>query len=401
MASASPSLSARFTTQILPVALSDIDFPSDADSPNIPKASVTFTNLCKAADMIRNHVAPVAFPTETVYGLGASALSTTAVQQIFAAKNRPSDNPLIVHISSVSQLRRVLHTEVPDIYRPLIQRFWPGPLTIILPLPDAIRQEDGTEAAVISPACTPGQSTFGVRMPSHPVARSLIAITDTPIAAPSANASSRPSPTTAQHVYDDMSGRIPIILDGGACNVGLESTVVDGTVSPPAILRPGGVSLEEIRKYGGPLWKDVMTGKSEAGQDEKVRTPGMKYKHYSPKAKVVVFLGHGDGRVGEVAKYIRDLEGDLKIGVLSSRLFKFDSWDEDVKKKIYIVKELGKSGAEISRNLFAHLRDLDEAGVDLIIAEGVSEEDEGAAIMNRLRKAATEILDSHRHIMKN
>ncbi|KAK9370415.1 DHBP synthase RibB-like alpha/beta domain-containing protein [Lipomyces kononenkoae] len=401
MASTSSALSATFATQILPVSLSDIDFPSDAEVPNISKATVTYTNLYKAADLVRNHVAPVAFPTETVYGLGASALSTAAVNQIFAAKSRPSDNPLIVHISSVSQLRRVLHTEIPDIYRPLIQEFWPGPLTIILPLPDPIRNEDGTVTPVISPACTPGQNTFGVRMPSHLIARSLIAITDTPIAAPSANASSRPSPTMAQHVYNDMIGRIPIILDGGACNVGLESTVIDGTVSPPVILRPGGVSIEEIRKYGGQLWKDVVTGKSEAGHDETVRTPGMKYKHYSPKAKVVVFLGQGDGNNGEVARYIRDLEGDLKIGVLPSRLFQIDSWDEDVKKKIYIVKELGKSGSEIARNLFAYLRDLDEAGVDLIIAEGVSEEDEGAAIMNRLRKAATEILDSHRYIVKN
>ncbi|KAK9484907.1 DHBP synthase RibB-like alpha/beta domain-containing protein [Lipomyces starkeyi] len=400
MVSVSSVLSPPITTQILPVALSDIDFPRDADMPNIPQSSVTYTNLHKAADIIRNHIAPVAFPTETVYGLGASALSTTAVRQIFAAKNRPLDNPLIVHISSVSQLRRVLYTKIPDIYEPLIQKFWPGPLTIILPLPDPIRNEDGVETPAISPACTPGQNTFGVRMPSHPVARALIAITDTPIAAPSANASSRPSPTTAMHVYTDMAGRIPLILDGGPCNVGLESTVVDGTVSPPAILRPGGVSIEEIRKYGGPFWKDVVTGKSEAGQDEKVRTPGMKYRHYSPKAKVVVILGQGDGSDGEIVRYIRGLSGDLKIGVLPSRLFNLDSWDEEIMKKICVVKKLGKSGADISRNLFAHLREVDEAGVDLIIVEGVGEEDEGAAIMNRLRKAATEILDTDQHIVK-
>ncbi|KAJ8097989.1 DHBP synthase RibB-like alpha/beta domain-containing protein [Lipomyces tetrasporus] len=395
--SASP---APFTTEILPVVLSDIDFPREADVPCIQQSSVTFANLHKAADIITKHIAPVAFPTETVYGLGASALSSTAVRQIFAAKNRPSDNPLIVHISSVSQLQRVLHTKVPEVYEPLVQKFWPGPLTIILPLPDPIRNKDGTETPAVSPACTPGQTTFGVRMPSHPVARALIAITDTPIAAPSANASSRPSPTTAMHVFTDMAGRIPLILDGGPCNVGLESTVIDGTVSPPAVLRPGGVSIEDIRKYGGPLWKDVVTGKSEAGRDEKVRTPGMKYRHYSPKAKVVVFVGQGDGSGGQVAKYLRDLTGDLKIGVLPSRSFNLTSWDDEMKKKVSIVKELGKSGAEISRNLFAHLRDLDDAGVDLIIAEGVGEEDEGAAIMNRLRKAATELLDNGQHIVK-
>ncbi|KAK9433371.1 DHBP synthase RibB-like alpha/beta domain-containing protein [Lipomyces doorenjongii] len=400
MVSVSSTLSPPLTTQILPVALSDIDFPRDADMPNVQQPSVTYTNIHKAAHMIRNHIAPVAFPTETVYGLGASALSTTAVRQIFTAKNRPLDNPLIVHISSVAQLRRVLDTKIPEIYEPLIQKLWPGPLTIILPLPAPIRNEDGSEAPAISPACTPGQNTFGVRMPSHPVARALIAISDTPVAAPSANASTRPSPTTAMHVYTDMAGRIPLILDGGPCNVGLESTVVDGTVSPPAILRPGGVSIEEIRKYGGPLWKDVITGQSDAGQDEKVRTPGMKYRHYSPKAKVVVFLGQGDGSGGEILRYLRGLTGDVKLAVLPSRLFNLDSWDEEIKKKICVVKELGKSGAEISRNLFAYLREVDEAGVDLIIAEGVGEEDEGAAIMNRLRKAATEILDNGQYIVK-
>ncbi|KAK9379367.1 DHBP synthase RibB-like alpha/beta domain-containing protein [Kockiozyma suomiensis] len=396
-------MAALYETKVLPVHVKDIAFPATADLPEIVPGSETEININRAADILRTHTAPVAFPTETVYGLGASALDTRAVRQIFAAKNRPSDNPLIVHISSVSQLDRVLKSKVLAIYEKLIAKFWPGPLTIILPLPS----NPDSDEPVISRACTPGQATFGVRMPAHIVARALIAVSDTPLAAPSANASTKPSPTTAAHVYADMHGRIPIILDGGNCEVGVESTVVDGTVSPPAVLRPGGVSVEMIREFGGEEWRDVVVGKSEAGKDESVRTPGMKYRHYSPQAKVVVFVGTGDG--SEVVNaYLRN-NTSRKIALLKSRQFDIEKWDTSISTQISFIKELGATGAEIARNLFSGLRDADERllkdsaneGEPLIIVEGVSDADEGAAIMNRLRKAASEIYENGVLIVKD
>ncbi|KAK7203547.1 DHBP synthase RibB-like alpha/beta domain-containing protein [Myxozyma melibiosi] len=378
------------TTEVLKVNPDDIIFPPDAEQPTLNPTSATAQNLERAAELLRKHTAPVAFPTETVYGLGAAATSTAAVRQIFAAKQRPSDNPLIVHVSSVAQLRRVLGIEVPQIYRRLVDKFWPGPLTIILPLP---------RGTVVSPACTPGQTTVGVRMPAHPVARALIAISDTPLAAPSANASTKPSPTTAAHVLADMAGRIPLVLDGGSCSVGVESTVVDGTVRPPAVLRPGGVSVEMIREVGGEEWKDVVVGKSEAGKHESVRTPGMKYRHYSPRARVIVFVGAGEG--GRVVKEYLERTESSEVAVLTSKLFETSGWDDSTRSRIKTIRSLGTTGADIARNLFAGLRDADEElqaensdnSKAVILVEGVSDDDEGAAIMNRLRKAASEIYE--------
>lgn len=230
-----------------------------------------FEHILSAARALRESSIPVAFPTETVYGLGADATRSSAVRGIYAAKQRPSDNPLIVHIGSLPQLRRLLHQSIPQlnrvnhiqsslrdtsqhptsdpippIYLPLISRFWPGPLTILLPLP-----HPSPLAPEVTGGPTSNLTTFGCRMPSSPLCRLLISLTDRPLAAPSANASTRPSPTTAQHVYHDLKGRIDLILDGGPCDVGVESTVVDGLSDPPAILRPGGVGIEEIRKLGG------------------------------------------------------------------------------------------------------------------------------------------------------
>lgn len=342
----------------------------------------TLAALTDAARILTSSNQPVAFPTETVYGLGASALSTDAVKSIYAAKNRPADNPLIVHVSSLDQLkRRVLQgAEIPDIYTLLIDKFWPGPLTILLPL---------TADSQISPACTVGQPTVAVRMPDHPVARSLIALSDLPLAAPSANASTRPSPTQADHVFHDLQGRIPLILDGGSCDVGVESTVVDGLSDPPMLLRPGGVSLEQIREFGGPRWKNVLVGRAEAQTDEIVRTPGMKYKHYSPTGKVVLFNPVSEKSVAEaVAQYVR--ENDLsskKIGILSSLTISPDSADFP---ELSRIQTLGSTPALVSRNLFAGLRDMDIAEIDVILVEGIPEVDEGLAVMNRLRKAASE-----------
>ncbi|POS86594.1 hypothetical protein EPUL_003626 [Erysiphe pulchra] len=267
----------------------------------IPPSQASNLNLYKAAEYLRSHhshVTPVAFPTETVYGLGADATHSDAVKGIYKAKGRPSDNPLIIHVCDLNMLRETicpgylekarhglsLSDPIPGIYQKLIKRFWPGPLTIILP---------NSKDSKLAPEVTAGLSTFGARMPDSPLALSLICLTGHPLAAPSANASTRPSPTTAYHVLQDLNGKIELIVNGGAsaCTVGVESTVVDGLCHPPVILRPGGVSIDTIREVTG--WEDVQN----AYQDSKEvtyglhapRAPGMKYKHYSPKAIVVLY----------------------------------------------------------------------------------------------------------------
>ncbi|KAG7193362.1 uncharacterized protein KQ657_000779 [Scheffersomyces spartinae] len=367
-----------FNTTVLKVDVSSIKFGA-LDTKPIITDEETKHNIELAAKVLTESNDVVGFPTETVYGLGGSALSDESVKGIYKAKNRPSDNPLIVHISSIDQLKRRLlpeDYEIPHIYDKLIQKFWPGPLTILLPVHDG---------SPISKYVTANQDTFAVRMPAHPVARSLIAISDTPLAAPLANASTRPSPTLASHVLHDLQGRIPYILDGGACDVGVESTVVDGLLDPPMLLRPGGVSLEEIRQFGGDQWKHVILSKKTAGKLEAVRTPGMKYKHYSPSAEVVLFTGCGNGKKA-ITQYIsqNNLE-QKKLALLRARNF-----GSNIHPGIIIERSLGSTGQEISRNLFRMLRDVDEdpSGVDVIFVEGTDETNEGLAIMNRLSKAA-------------
>jgi tRNA threonylcarbamoyl adenosine modification protein (Sua5/YciO/YrdC/YwlC family) len=242
---------------------------------------------------------PVAFPTETVYGLGADATNSAAAAGIFAAKGRPSDNPLIVHVSSIEHLER-LTSALPEVYLPVVEKFWPGPLTILLPVPTPSTFAENVH---------PGQKMIGFRIPSSKYARFFIAACDRPIAGPSANSSGKPSPTTAWHVKDDLEGKIEFILDGGACDVGVESTVVDGMCDPPTILRPGGVSLQDFRKLGGIWAKTVngfethhspkvepsngdgggMNGHVEPDPGAAPRAPGMKYKHYSPTARLILF----------------------------------------------------------------------------------------------------------------
>ncbi|CAI8492096.1 Sua5/YciO/YrdC/YwlC family tRNA threonylcarbamoyl adenosine modification protein [Pichia kudriavzevii] len=350
---------------------------------NDEKKSIEFTNsetkkaIETAASLLRSSQV-VGFPTETVYGLGASSLSSDAVTKIYEAKNRPADNPLISHISSVDMIKNVFKTEVPEIYNPLISKFWPGPLSIILPVSDD---------CPVSPVVTAGQNTFAVRMPENKIARALIQVSNLPLAAPSANASTRPSPTKAEHVLHDLNGRIPLILDGGLCDVGLESTVVDGTVDPPMLLRPGGVSLEEIRKLGHG-WENIVLGKKTAGQYEKVRTPGMKYKHYSPTARVILFENF-DKLESAIDTYLKNstITSNTKIAVLTTK-----HWDTSGGGNLVIP--LGKEGEEIQRNLFAALRDADAQEVDLIFVEGVDEGEQGLAIMNRLSKAASDIISN-------
>lgn len=369
------------TTKILPVEVSLISFNGTKLEVS---DSTTKHNLDIASEEVRKPGHVVAFPTETVYGLGGSALCDDSVRAIYAAKNRPADNPLIVHVSSQEQIERLLLPKlhkIPAVYDQLIKKFWPGPLTILLPV------EEGSPVLELT---TAGQNTVGVRMPSHPVARALIAQSDTPLAAPSANASTRPSPTMASHVYHDLSGRIPYILDGGACDVGVESTVVDGLTNPPMLLRPGGVSAEDIRKYGGGPWENIIMAKKTAGKTEAVRTPGMKYRHYLPSAKVVLFDGCKDGSKAVKSWLERQADFDpRKVALLRGAQFASaaELGLEGAHERI-----LGSSATEMAHNLFKMLREVDELNVELILVEGVEETGDGLAVMNRLSKAAFEVV---------
>ena len=308
----------------------------------------------------------VAIPTETVYGLAASALDEKAVARIFAAKGRPSDNPLIVHISDLSQLSQ-LWESVPERALILARAFWPGPLTMVLPKTPAV------------PECvSAGLPTVGVRMPAHPLALDVIRRAGVPLAAPSANASGRPSPTTAADVLQDMDGRIDAVLDGGACAVGVESTVVDLTGEHPRILRPGAVTLEMIESALGLTEVDEAVTRP-LGAGERPRAPGMKYRHYAPKAPVTVF----DGAPVRTAAHIAGLlqPGD---GVLC-----FDDCKEAFAACPHVLC-YGQSwdAAEQGRRLFSALRAFDSLPCVRILAQGCRPWGEGAAVRNRLHKSA-------------
>ena len=413
--------------------------------------------LREAAKYLQTDDIPVAFPTETVYGLGADATRSGSVNGIYTAKKRPSDNPLIVHVCDLEMLRGLLrdqegatsnghgsrdhdtgdHDEIPSIYKPLIERFWPGPLTILLP---------NLAPANLAPEVTAGLKTFGARMPASPLALSLIKLTGRPLAAPSANASTKPSPTAAQHVKHDLDGRIRLILDGGPCQVGVESTVVDGLSDPPAVLRPGGLSMDELRSCPG--WENVVKGYKDHSEDGKVapRAPGMKYKHYSPKAKVILYEATYQGGSSGVTKEDVEfssatakngaLEGSTgaetrRIGVIRTRRWKqgaglgcgqyrataeeqviqngqngeaattttsfgifqgelLDASGQVVGEVLDI--DLGADAKGVAQGIFSALRELDLRGADTIFVDGIADESDIAeAVMNRLRKAASEI----------
>ncbi|PVH69868.1 translation factor [Cadophora sp. DSE1049] len=441
------------------------ELPSDAED---------LQPLQEAAKHLREGIIPVGFPTETVYGLGADATRSDAVKGIYKAKGRPSDNPLIIHVCDLTMLRSLLAPAegsngnaapshpIPAIYKPLIEKFWPGPLTILLPNP---------KPSKLAPEVTAGLPTFGARMPDSPLALSLIHLAGVPLAAPSANASTKPSPTTAEHVRHDLNGKIEIILDGGPCLVGVESTVVDGMCDPPVVLRPGGVSIDRIRECEG--WARVVKGykdASEEGSKAAPRAPGMKYKHYSPKAKVILYeaspkheiasLGIPDEArlILEAQKKQREhlgyeaLDRPAKIGVVRTK--NWSPWGKlnnlwtdryhDEYKGTVVVKQrnvetgdsfsmkkgdlwftrsmstlydrvkhlpdippdeatriligevidiaLGIDTKDIAHGLFSALRELDLRDVDVVYVEGIKDEgDIAAAVMNRLRKAATKI----------
>lgn len=404
-------------------------------------------NLALAAEALKHSDVPVAFPTETVYGLGADATRSSAVQGIYKAKQRPADNPLIVHFASLKQLRGLLRPRqlngatsngidrdpIPAIYRPLIKKFWPGPLTLILPNPPN---------SPLATEVTAGLDTFGARMPRHPLALALIELADKPIAAPSANASTKPSPTAAEHVAFDLDGRIDMILDGGPCDVGVESTVVTGLCDPPLILRPGGISIEQVRSCAG--WERTEIGyKNVAETDSRPSAPGMKYRHYSPKATVVLFeagkappnmveVRHAVGPSGKLgvvttgrwrvsekiveqpifqstppppksakrtakassapgfAGMIETLQSSLDARS-ALKLHNVHGQDGSDSSRFQILEiALGSDVADIARGIFSSLRELDRLDVDTIFVEGIDDADvdTAAAVMNRLRKAA-------------
>lgn len=324
-----------------------------------------------AADIIRNG-GLVAFPTETVYGLGADALNPKAVLEVFKAKNRPLDNPPIVHVADIADVHR-LAKDVPAKAVKLMERFWPGPLTLIL-----------KRSEIVPSITVSGLDTIAIRMPKHEVALALIRASGCPIAAPSANIAGRPSPTTAEHVLEDLGGRIDAILDAGSTQVGVESTVLDLTVDPPQILRPGGVPYEDLKEFLGDV---TLHPAAIANRDyvvDKARSPGMKYKHYAPKAKLIVVEGETIAVINKI-KELALIYADkgLKVGILST--------DETSHKyDIGIVKSLGSRNnlVEIAKSVFKLLREFDKEGVDIILAEGVPSKGLGLAVMNRLRKAS-------------
>ena len=322
----------------------------------------------------------VAFPTETVYGLGGDALNETAAARIYAAKGRPSDNPLIVHVAEIEDVDRIA-SEVPEMAKKLMDEYWPGPLTLVFKKKDIV--PDGT---------TGGLDTVGVRMPSNKIARSLIKQSGVLIAAPSANISGRPSPTTGEHVIYDMEGRIALIIDGGDVGIGLESTIVDVTGEVPTILRPGYITKEMIKNTCGDVSIDPAILK-KPDKNLIPKAPGMKYKHYAPKADFILYSGSSENVINAIVKESKEsiLQGKTVAIVATDE--DMDEYQEKLKnerysKRFFILSIGSRENEEsIAHNLFAVLRKCDELGADVILGETYSDEGLGMAIMNRLVKA--------------
>ena len=321
--------------------------------------------IAEAAKIIRGG-GLVAFPTETVYGLGANALDPAAVRKIFLAKGRPADNPLIAHISSFEEIRRLVRV-LPESAEALSKRFWPGPLTIILPA-----------APCVPPEVTAGLPTVGVRLPAHPIARALIREASVPIAAPSANSSGKPSPTSALHVFEDMCDRIDAILDGGRSGVGVESTIVSLASGKPKLLRPGGISLEQLQSVLGEVDVDKAV-REKLAEGERPLAPGMKYRHYAPKAPMTLVMGDPEKSLLK----IRELAGP-EDGIIC-----FDEYFFRFGNTKYI-RGFGHSchPEEQAARLFKILRSFDTLPVRHIYSQCPEEKGIGLAVVNRLKKAS-------------
>lgn len=323
-------------------------------------------HLLRAAEIIRGG-GLLGIPTETVYGLGADGLNSAAVRSIFRAKGRPQDNPLILHIRSADWLEWYCEDIPPAAFR-LAERFWPGPLTMIL-----------RRKPMVPDVVTAGLDTVGMRCPAHPLCRQVIRIAQTPIAAPSGNTSGRPSPTTALHMLEDMQGKIPAILDGGPCIVGVESTILDLTAAPPRLLRPGGVTLEELREVLGEVAVDSAVTRP-MGEGEQPRAPGMKYRHYAPRAPVVVVAGEPEATAAYIRQHISPTALD---GVIC-----FDEYADRFPD--CPLERLGPAAdkGEQARRVFDALRAMDGTGVRRIWAQCPEVGGIGLAVANRLNKAA-------------
>ena len=328
------------------------------------------TDIIREAGRILREGGLVAFPTETVYGLGADALNEHAAQKIYAAKGRPSDNPLIIHITSMDDLAKIT-SFIPEAAKVIADKYWPGPLTMIF-----------DKSGIVPYGTTGGLDTVAVRMPSHEIAREVIDAGGGYIAAPSANTSGRPSPTTALHVEEDMTGKIDMIIDGGPVDIGVESTILDMTVVPPMILRPGAITREMLTELIG----EVSVDKTLITPDSKKapKAPGMKYRHYAPKAELTIV----EGEIKEVIAKINSLaaeklEEGLKVGIIGT--------EETVEcYPAGDVKSIGtrEDEATIAGSLYGILREFDNDGVDYIYSEAFATGGIGSAIMNRLLKAA-------------
>lgn len=328
----------------------------------------------------------VAFPTETVYGLGANALDPRAVRRIFEAKGRPQDNPLIVHVAGVDQVRGLVRS-LPPVAERLMAAFWPGPLTLVLP-----------RLPVVPLEVTAGLETVGVRFPSHPVAQAMLRTAGVPVAAPSANRSGRPSPTTAQHVMEDVEGRVEVVLDGGPCGVGVESTVVDCTGPRLRLLRPGGVTPQDLERVAGPVEVDPRVLKvgraggadaADADGEEDlgpVASPGMKYRHYAPQGEATLFEGDKAALPSALLRAAEEAVGrGLTVAVVASEETLAEYRGPGHRISLGSRRDL----AAMASALFGALRRCDQLGAGRVLMEGVEPEGVGLAIANRLRRAAS------------
>ncbi len=331
--------------------------------PVTPSALALAGTLIRAGEL-------VAFPTETVYGLGADALNADAVKRIFEAKGRPGDNPLIVHISAVEQLSPLIAGAPSPTARRLMDACWPGPMTLIFP-----------KSERIPAAVTAGLDTVAVRFPVHPAAQALIDAARRPVAAPSANRSGRPSPTAAAHVMEDMAGRIPLILDGGPCDVGLESTVIDVTGETPRILRPGGVTPERIAQICGDVQVDDAVLRP-LREGERPRSPGMKYRHYAPSGALTIVQGEPGAVVAAIRRMYDDALTDGRRPLILALTHRLPAYGDRR------CLPLGDSADEMARAMFAALRQADALDADILFSEAVPAEGVGLAVMNRLERAA-------------
>lgn len=345
----------------------------------IDKEQIDYNLLEEAVNVIKNG-GIVAFPTETVYGLGANGLDIKAIEKIFAAKGRPQDNPLILHIYSINQIKELVE-DIPDIAKACIKEFWPGPLTILF-----------KKSRKVPEIITAGLDTVAIRMPENKIALELIRLSNTPIAAPSANISGRPSPTSAKHVIEDLSGKVDMIIDGGSTGIGLESTVLDLSGDIPMILRPGGITEEDLKKIIPNITMDFSIMKS----DENIipKSPGQKYRHYAPKSEMILFSGEVDNIVEEIIGHTKKYSKmGKKVGIMCTdeTTSLYEDFIKEFNTPETLVISLGsrENKETIAHNLFYTLRLFDETNVDIILAEGINLSHLGTAIMNRMMKAAS------------